>query len=743
MAKAPVPEFNPYRAVTPASGMTDIYYQPNIFQVPDTGLGQIAEALRVLSPTLMTTINQQAAAENEEQAQLGQTEAARLNEEQARQASKGQFAQLEKDGVIPQGASPFRLAAMQASLGKRAVETSLLQTLNANAERLSDPYSQEDPAEFVQQEFVKATEGMGFYAQGAAAAALDNVERNFINRTSRLRGEKRSEQNRMDFVSDVYGSLVTPPPDDLDPAESLLYIRDTVQSRVDEHYTITGEPGRDELMLSLRAAVKELASDGDLEGATSLIDAIEGVKIGDRALSEDKRIEIANLRNLAEDEYESAKIQEDKEIARLARTRALAGENAKDHYFTSMDENDFRAANFKAMQADIIKHLQEVGGLSENDATLEAANVIQGLQADQKRVDADPEAIAALGMLIYDDSITPNEKIRQLAEYRNRIPSEEYGAYFTHISKTQSVNSTTQRLRGVMSQDFFAYRREIASLAEKAGLDNGLQISMALGGRFDQVISEIAAKGGDMPTQKAAVLEMIKPIFEDFKDAVSAGIEGAIPEGAPAEVQKQIEADRLRLLQEQELPPGSLTQKDTYWDEAFENDLLVIQNEKSSEEDKKAAQDSLYQNSLEHKKKLSAQINPTPGTLARLGGVTAEELVGKGIGLTDEQKGEDIISSSVIGFSLQEIKDKKTELGTDIPVEAFNPRHSILIPGMETPEQFREYAADEQNKPAIIEIINALPPEFRFGDPIEFIAMQYKVLKRYRASRATTTEDNK
>ena len=145
------PTFDPFRSITPAAGLSDFYRQPLLREVPDTGLGQVAEALQGLSPTLNTFIGRQADAANQAQATQGQIDAERLNAEQARDVSRGNFVNLERDGVIPVGASPFRLAAMQQEVGRKSIETGLRDTLNQNIQKFSDPFNNEDPAEFVQQ----------------------------------------------------------------------------------------------------------------------------------------------------------------------------------------------------------------------------------------------------------------------------------------------------------------------------------------------------------------------------------------------------------------------------------------------------------------------------------------------------------------------------------------------------------------------------------------------------------------
>lgn len=307
-----IPNFDPFRSITPAAGMGDFYRQPGMMSIPDTGLGQIADALQGLSPTLNTFIGKQADAANEAQMTQGQIDAERLDAEQAREVSRGNFVKLEKDGVIPEGASPFRLAAMQQAVGKKAVEAGLRDVLNQNIYKFSDPSNEEDPAAFVQDQFVEMTQGMGFYAQAAATEALDAVERNFLNRTSLLRAERIVEQNRNDLTSSGYQIFHA----DYDGIEfPVAEMTKRLQESADEHYKNTGESGRDQLLQSVQAAAMAAARDGDIEDAEDYIAAFRDVVIRNKRLGESMDEQLDALSDRANEAAKRAGEDQDRKSA--------------------------------------------------------------------------------------------------------------------------------------------------------------------------------------------------------------------------------------------------------------------------------------------------------------------------------------------------------------------------------------------------------------------------------------------
>ena len=123
--------------------------------------------------------------------------------------------------------------------------------------------------------------------------------------------------------------------------------------------------------------------------------------------------------------------------------------------------------------------------------------------------------------------------------------------------------------------------------------------------------------------------------------------------------------------------------------------------------------------------------------------------------------------TAVTGFTLQEIKDGKIQLGdpsdpnvstwmeerfVKFPPGVLNPQHTILVPGMGSLEQFKKFYEDEQGnltdaaRELFTEILEALPTNYREGTGEKairkFIGQQRKLLVLYRPATAGSTEEN-
>ena len=703
--------------------MSDFYRQPGMMSIPDTGLGQIAGALQDLSPTLNTFIGKQADAANEAQMTQGQIDAERLDAEQAREVSRGNFVKLEKDGVIPAGASPFRLAAMQQTVGKKAVEAELRDVLNQNIQRFSDPYNEEDPAAFVQEQFVEMTQGMGFYAQAAATDALDAVERNFLNRTSLLRAEKTVRQNQEDLTSSGYQIFHA----DYDGIEfPVAEMTKRLQETADEHYKNTGESGRDQLLQSVQAAAMAAARDGDIEAAEDYIAAFRDVVIQGNRLGESMDDPLDALSDRANEAAERAGKREDEELKdRATRFRLMASEAQLEIYnkLTLSELRNTDPEELKKMATDILVN----EGLSQEDAQTASSIAVQELVRLSKTGEMSRESRAEYTRALISRHLTMAERLEILNDIPD-LPAELHSSGIQFIAREED----TDRNKAAIQNDSRIRKSFLSSAGQinTVGIGKGFgpEALFDLDRRFEEevnrIIEEEAQGPGDDSAKVDSALERIKELTDSYRNNIQE-ISEVISEDAPPAVVEATQREREIQLGES-TPPSVFDQKNSWWDSAFANDYMVLQDTESDKDSVRKARNRIYQNSLERREEI-LEIQSRAGT-TRPGKLPGREL-------TDDERGEYARIGRVIGFTLDEIRSKQV-LGLDIPPESFSPKNAILVPDMKSEEDLKTLYESDGGIERIIEIMEALPPLYRTGtdeeDVRNFVSLQRKLLKRYR-----------
>tara|TARA_R100000808_G_C2148737_1_gene156946 strand:+ start:519 stop:2762 length:2244 start_codon:yes stop_codon:yes gene_type:complete len=739
MAKAPVPEFNPFRAITPAATMGDFYRQPGMMSVPETGLGQVAEALRGLSPSINEYIGKVADAENEAQMTQGQIDAERLDAEQAREVSRGNFVKLEKDGVIPEGASPFRLAAMQQAVGRQAVEAGLRDVLNRNILKFSDPFNEEDPAAFVQDQFVEMTQGMGFYAQAAATDALDAVERNFLNRTSLLRAERIVEQNRNDLTSSCYQIFHA----DYDGIEfPVAEMTKRLQKSADEHYKNTGESGRDQLLQSVQAAAMAAARDGDILDAEDYIAAFRDVVIHEKRLGESMDQQLDELSDRAAEADERAGNEMLEELREKNALTQAAGVQAAQSVFSKLGHNGLRNADEDTIKEEALNYLRDELGLSEEDAQLASSVAVEDLTRLRRGGSMSEETREEYTSIIISDDLTKQQRIDRLRGIRSDLTDEEYFKAVELISNREDVdnnkreveNTTIVRSRVSISNNL------VGQLAENAGIGpeaTAILVS-SFAGEVNAIIQEEAQGEGSADERSKRVVERIDALTKTYTDNIQE-ITEELSKDAPQAVKEAIQREREIRMEESDEPPILRTPGDSllWWDSSARLNLETIQDENSSEKEKEKARETLYKNALERRERFFS--------IAHSAGIPIKSELSTGsagnviIHLTDDNKGEELRMASITGFTLDEIMNLKTEAGVDIPIEVLSPKHSVLVPGMTSVSDLDAFWKTEEGLEKIVEIMEALPPVHRSllrgtddEDVKNFVRLQRNILKRYR-----------
>jgi hypothetical protein len=754
MAKAPVPEFNPFRAITPAATLGDFYRQPGMMSLPDTGLGQVADALRGLSPSINEYIGKQADAANQAQMTQGEIDAERLDAEQAREVSRGNFVKLEKDGVIPEGASPFRLAAMQQTVGKKAVEAGLRDVLNQNIQRFSDPFNEEDPAAFVQDQFVEMTQGMGFYAQAAATDALDSVERNFLNRTSLLRAERTVEQNRNDLTSNGYQIFQADYGDSEFPVADMTK---SLQESADEHYKNTGESGRDQLLQSVQAAAMAAARDGDIEDAEDYIAAFRDVVIQGKRLGESMDQQLDELSDRADEAAERAGQDQDRKSAANMSKRNNASRTATSWFHVNMDQEDFRAANFNEMKDDIFEKIKEQNpNMSDEEATLAVSGAITGLISIQRGPTGEmtPQAIIEMSRVMNDPSLTKDQAYEALERIQKSgiMSPEDAANYSASIESKFSDRVRINRIRQEVSGTLNALSGNLQANLKEYGVDDtsAIEVVIEYNNEVDNLLRKYASETGNFEEQSDRFYTEIQAIHDRYSSPLRTPDE-TVSEDAPAILQEAIELKKSE--NQYDTVPVQLQydrrafQRDSRLESNLEEIRNLIKNKSEMTEDEynkrlRGFTEGIRDQAVEARDMVRSTLNVASGFFD--------------ISSYTNQIGELAQAKSVLGFSLEEIKTRTMihSFGStkrllrdaeriELDESTFDPRYSILFPGIRSLAQWDAFVAEEKTKDnnLIEQVYKAMPAQFQTGFS-DFLSKQRNRIVIYFPTNTDEAQDS-
>jgi len=749
-SSAPTPDFSPFRAVTPAAGLTSFFRQPGTMSIPESEFTQVAQALQSISPTLNKVIGDQAEAANRAAADQGRLDAEKLTAEQARDAMQANFARLEKDKVIPQGASPFRLAAMQAALGKDLIENELRTELNnpATINRLTDPLKKEDPAKLVSDLFADKTQGLAFYAQSAAVDALDAVETAFLNKVSLLKGQKTMAKNRDDFANSVFTSLSD---NDLTDMQKVA----KVQQELDKHYALTGESGVKEVLAGMRSAAMALAKDGKGIEARAIIEQMRGLSIGGTSLGERSSRDLQTLEESVHDASEIAERDEDVERDRSERRqRQAVTAEANRIMYDLLKEGDetFRKTEFSV---EALKNgLMENQNLSDAEAETGAAELFRKLDALQKQSPIEPETlkkvIGAIHRLPYDQAV---EVLTQNAA----VLGDKFGSLYEGLERRKGETAQFDIARGAVrptnSVFLSSFQAGLEQLSNLSVADR-LEAERDFLDKLDDLLQQAVQGENDQQEIRRKYEEAGQKLVVDTLRAFETSTDKDIPESASPFIRGLVERDRLRQQQQtveeapQEARPGILEVEAPGLLNLFTRrsvpvaKLERLQEGTQSEEDQQKDKATLRSGAV---KILSDMAKGRQGPLARFfifGGRKLEDGEGVPDGLVRE---EILLRALVVGFDLDEIKTGKTKFGTPIPKTAdgssiLNPRHTLLFPGLTSLKDAEDFFKQDQKDGyrRVEAVMRALPPQYRTGldkESVEtFIRLQKNHIKLYLPS---------
>ena len=245
-------------------------FQPSELPRWQSELFDVAQAMSGLSGSLDSLSRTWGKIGTTMEEQVGTQMVAEMTPEQQRDASAMSWADLEKNNPALKGASPFRQLAIRQAAGKAVVEQNLGKTLMDNAERLSDPASQEDARTFAAGKLQEIVQGIdSFYGQEAATKiGADMVEKfvGVVDETKRKRTVLVNDQNFQSEVRDALSQRLSE--EAVFTAEGLS---DAIKSIQDKYYTITGESGNLAVLGAVEGLADTMIANGRYDDARELV----------------------------------------------------------------------------------------------------------------------------------------------------------------------------------------------------------------------------------------------------------------------------------------------------------------------------------------------------------------------------------------------------------------------------------------------------------------------------------------
>ena len=245
-------------------------FQPSELPRWQSELFDVAQAMSGLSGSLDSLSRTWGGIGTRMEEQVGTQMVAEMTPEQQRDASAMSWAELEKSNPALKGASPFRQLAIRQAAGKAVVEQNLGKMLMDNAERLSDPASQEDARTFAAGKLQEIVQGIdSFYGREAATKiGADMVEKftEVVDETKRKRTVLVNDQNFQSEVRDALSQRLS---------EEAVFtpegLSDAIKSIQDKYHTITGESGNLAVLGAVEGLADTLIANGRYDDARELV----------------------------------------------------------------------------------------------------------------------------------------------------------------------------------------------------------------------------------------------------------------------------------------------------------------------------------------------------------------------------------------------------------------------------------------------------------------------------------------
>jgi hypothetical protein len=731
-------DFLPTKALQPQQQIFDQYNAPKQFQAPQSELMEIGSALAGLSPTLQKFEDRDRA----EDAAAMEIAASKMSIDELRAASKRDFIGLQQSGAIPEGASPWAKVALLEAAGKRLVSQTVLPELYKNLDRLSDPNNNESPEQFARS--IMDKQGIdSLYAANAAEQALQPVIAQFSNRVGESKAKRTATHNRDDLTDSIYEISQT---FQLGKPSEQAAVITKLQEQLDNAHTNLGISGRNEAWSGISEAAKEMTRNGNYEGAMELLDSVGSMTVGGRAFGKDFAADIDEL----EDDLETISLQEEdlefqrENQRRTTRIRTISdvtgalvykkGQegNLLDDPISMMSEIEtmltaqgVEAGDIPAMTAEVMKQYRTFQPLGEGTDDKKTVAALRNMLLDDA-MSYDTFA-SNVETAILSGAVTPNtgfslkatgKKTKDEISLRDELQRQTSSVYGTGLSSIRAaVQRDTEGLAELDDEEIFAITTDYTS-------------------QYNDIVRRVTA---DITLDQTAKIDKINEETEKIAlQTLNTIRTGDVPEGA-TDVQRETTEQRRARQVGLSAPAKALdvaaAAERTYWDSIF-TDLQEDYLE-ADEEARPAIAKKVYAGAQKVVDEFRTRMIVSGGKEIRFTG-------------EPKYRSDYLRAKAITGLSLEEITNvalttkedwvgrtvHRTESGQlELPKDMLNPRHVVLVEGIESAQALRDMASTPAGNAKLNEIYDALAKasdgEYAVGQEA-FIEFQFKLLQRVR-----------
>lgn len=353
MSRIPVESGIPFRREQPQTQVVDTFVGlrapgPQMTQAAplprwQSELFDVAQALGGLSGSLDSLSRTWGKIGVEQEEMVGGQQFAAMTEEQRRDLSAMSWADFEKKNPEFKGASPFRLLAIRQAAGKAEVEQKLGKALMDNAERLSDPNTDEDARSFANQQLQNIVQGMSsVYSRDAALRFGGDMTEKFVGAVEESRRKRTVLLNDKNFqmeVKDVMSERV------VSGEFTTEGLSSAIKAIQDKYYTITGESGNLAVFEATKGLAETMIASGRYDDARELIRGMNGYSHnGEVTYGKMYAQEFAELIDKADDaEYRAGAMRRQDTGARVSQAASEAMFKLDANTLNGMTEGQLKA----------------------------------------------------------------------------------------------------------------------------------------------------------------------------------------------------------------------------------------------------------------------------------------------------------------------------------------------------------------------------------------------------------------
>ena len=419
-----------YKSLEPAARPIDTYAP---IRLPSAGqqLNELAEGLSVFNRGLRKFAVEERAEFQEEERKAGETFANQLTEADRIEIARQGIRDAEKAGLIPEGASPTRLIAIQEAIGRELARDYEKRAFEQVA-RLSDPTNVEDIDEAFREEWSKTNLGNSFYITAAAVEEQTKIDNRLVRQVHAQRAANTLELNKEQHTNELEYQL------DVAGTKGEVYSTEKIEAWMNEGFKQFGSSFYEEGWRAIQQEALSLAQDGKADEAIALVNSFKNANPTkqknagmDRRFSNEIDLFEDDIRK-AEDRFEAQELAEQEQQRSASRNADIDAARKASKIISGVAFNlkddrpsftEFREASITALTEAGVAN--EVIGAALGDIT-NAFNTLEN-----------PQEAAERRLLLVQGNPSPEEL---------EVRGEELGAPATEIEAAREVIDSKERV---------------------------------------------------------------------------------------------------------------------------------------------------------------------------------------------------------------------------------------------------------------------------------------------------------